>query len=324
MPTRLRFALLLAWPALLLPAGSASAQTTSAVGEIAGSGTQYTFTIRNTGQTQLQCMRFFAAQGVQLTGASGPGQTQTEGTNAFSAQNFTMTPDQSLQWAFTTSQPYPANAGGQLRVSPNCAQDFPGEVTGPAPVQQPPPPPPGPQPQVNRTEVVTVLTGVVFVRLRGARRFVRVVGTRAIPDGSEIDARRGRLRLTVANGQGGTETADVAEGRAIVDQDAAARPLTTLRLSEPLACPARGRARAAQRRRRKRRRIYVRTQGANIKTKGRYAEAIARGTAWRTNDQCDATVVQVLEGTVEVTSRAGRVTVTAPRRVVAVRRRRPR
>jgi hypothetical protein len=136
------------------------------------------------------------------------------------------------------------------------------------------------------------------------------------------------MRLTVANGQGGTETAEVAEGRAIVDQDAAPRPLTTLRLSEPLAQPrrsGRARGRAAQRRRRRprRRQIFVRTQGGNFRTKGRYAEAVARGTAWRTIDSLTSTVVQVLEGTVQVTSRVGTVTVSAPRRVT-VRRNRPR
>jgi hypothetical protein len=301
--------------ALAALAPPAAAQQPAAQGTITGSGTQYTLVIQNTGGVQLRCMRLFTR--VDVTGATGPGQTQVEGPRVFSSQNFALNPGGSLEWTFTTAQPYPENGGGDLRISADCQQDAAAPVTGPAAQA-----PPGPQPVVGQTEVITVLRGTVLVRRRGARRFVRVTGTQAIPDRSEIDTRRGALRLTVANGSGGTETADVAEGRAIVDQDTAARPLTTLRLSEPLACPRVGAGpRATQsQRRRKRRRIYVKTVGGNVKTKGRYAEAIARGTAWRTNDQCNATVIQVLEGTVEVISRVGRATVTAPRRVIVARR----
>ena len=305
---------------LLGAAGPAAAQQTAANGVIAGSGTSYTLTITNTGQTTLQCMRFQPAQGVQMTSASGPGNTQLAGNTIF-GQNQSIPPDGSAQWTFQTQQPYPPNGGGNLAVSPDCSQDVPAGVTGPAP-----PPPPGPQPSVGRTEVVQRIAGVVLVRRRGSRRFVRVTDATAIPDGSEIDTTRGTLRLTVANGSGGTEVADVSEGRAIVDQDTAARPLTTLRLSEPLTCPrrpSRPRAAAAQRRRgKKKRRIFVRTQGGNFRTKGRYAAAAASGTAWRTTDECTQTTIQVVEGRVTVVSSRGlTATVDAPRRVIVRRRR---
>ena len=305
-------------PVVLAPAVPAAAQTSGA-GELTSTGTENVLTIRNTGSDELRCMRFTAAQGVQITGASGPGQTQVESSSTFASQNHSIPPGQSQQWTFTTAQPYPTDGGGTLRISANCAIDFGAPVTGPAAQ-----PPPGPQPVEGRQEVLEVLSGVILIRLRGQRDFVRLRETTAIPNGTEVDATNGAVRITVSNGRGGTESADVSEGRFVVTQNRARPPVTTLRLSEPLSCPRTSRARAAQRRRKKSRKIFVRTQGGNFKTKGRYAEAIARGTAWRTTDECTRTIVSVFEGRVQVTSRAGRVTVGAGRRVVTQARRRPR
>lgn len=297
--------------ALVAPAG---AQTTAATATIAGSGTSYTLTVLNTGQTQIQCLRFEPPQGVQVTAADGPG-TVTRDPLGFSAQGLAIGPDQRVDFTFTTSAPYPENAGGTLFVSPDCqaGSDVRGTVTGPAPT---------PVPVKGETVVTQVIDGVVLVRRRGSRRFVRLSGVTAIPDGSQIDTTRGRMRLTVDAGNGATQSAEVSEGRAIVDQNKAARPTTTLRLSEPLACPRRGTASAAAKRK-KRRRLFLRTKGGRFRTQGRFGAAVASGTAWRTTDACDFTLVQVTEGIVTVRSlRTGATRrVAAPKRVFVVRRR---
>jgi hypothetical protein len=168
-----------------------------------------------------------------------------------------------------------------------------------------------------------VLAGTVLVRRKGARRFARVRQATLIPDGSEIDTRRGKLRLTVARHDGSTESAEVSEGRAIVDQDTAARPTTTLKLSEKIARPRARRAATAVKRKR-RRKLLVKTNGGRFRTRGNYAASTASGTAWRTTDTPTTTRIDVRKGTVSVRDLVRRrtLTVRAPRFYLARRARR--
>jgi hypothetical protein len=301
---------------LLLSPASAHA-VVAATGVIAGADREYTLTVRNTGDQAIQCIQFVAAQGVLLRSVDGPG--TIEPNEGFGVSGLNIAPGTEAVWTFTTQDPYPANAGGTLRVSGDCVVDVDAPVSGPAP-------PPVPQPVVGQTEVATLVSGTVLIRRRGTRRFVRLADPTAIPDRSEIDARRGTVRLTLAQPDGTTETVDVSEGRAVVDQGTGNPAITTLRLSEPLTgCPrATGRATAnsAQRRKRKRRQLFASTTSAHVRTQGRYAAAIATGTAWRTIDTCVATTIQVVEGTVRVTDLRRRATasVTAPGRRVVRRR----
>ena len=58
------------------------------------------------------------------------------------------------------------------------------------------------------------------------------------------------------------------------------------------------------------RRLRVRVKG-RFRTIGRYASAIARGTAWTITDRCDRTIIRVTEGTVIVRIlRTGRTILT--------------
>ena len=300
---------------VLLLAAPAAAQT-SAAGTISGSGTSWTLSVLNTGAQAIQCLSFGAAAGVQVTGASGPGAVAAN-PQGFDASGLAIGPDQSAQFAFTTTAPYPDNGGGTLLVSSSCTpgSDVPAQVTGPAPA---------PQPVAGRSELIEPVAGVVRVRRRGSRRFVRVREGTLIPDGSEIDTRRGTLRLTVDRGDGTTESAEISQGRAIVDQDTASRPTTTLRLSEPLACRrASGSAvTAAKKKRKKKRRLFASTDGGRFRTQGRYAAAVATGTAWLTKDTCTSTTTVVSAGTVEVPDlRTGRsAPLSAPNRRVVRRR----
>ena len=108
---------------------------TSATGEIkeSPSPNQYNLAVRNTGTETIVCMEFTAAQGVEVTSADGPGFTQRIGTRGFAAQEFSIPPGGVAYWTFTTAAPYPENAGGTLKVSPNCepGSDVDATVTGP-------------------------------------------------------------------------------------------------------------------------------------------------------------------------------------------------
>ena len=69
------------------------------------------------------------------------------------------------------------------------------------------------------------LRGVVLVRRRYSRRFVRLRGGELVPDASEIDTKRGAAQIAVAsNRRGRLATATVSDGRAVIDQDRGRRP----------------------------------------------------------------------------------------------------
>ena len=106
--------------------------------------------------------------------------------------------------------------------------------------------------------VVAGKVGAGTVRIKGReRRFRRLGANEAIPLGSEIDATRGRVRLTSAAGPGGkVQTADFYKGAFIVTQTKGSKPITQLELSAKLRCPAAGkrvRAKPSARRRKVRR-----------------------------------------------------------------------
>lgn len=293
----------------------------AANGVISGAGTEWTLTIGNTGDTTIQCMRFTAANGVTVTRANGPGTVQQQ-PNGFASQGINLAPGGNVVFSFGTAAPYPDNGGGTLFVSDTCAtgSDVSAPVSGPAP-----PPPAAPQPVLGRTEVVHPVRGTSRVRLKGSKTFTPVTADTAIPDGSEIDTAKSTLRLVVATPGGGTETADISEGRAIVHQDTRrSPPVTQLTLSEPLTgCPGAARAAARKKKGPTSRKIVISTKGGHFESVGRYASAIASGTTWRTTDTCTATLVQAIEGTVRVTDLKRKTTTSlrAPaRRRIAARR----
>jgi hypothetical protein len=77
--------------------------------------------------------------------------------------------------------------------------------------------------------------GTVSVRSAGTKAFVPLRAGKSIATGSEIDATRGKVRVTSATPAGRLQSATASAGRFLVTQPKASA-LTTLRLSAPLRC----------------------------------------------------------------------------------------
>ena len=91
---------------------------------------------------------------------------------------------------------------------------------------------PVPQPVLGRQGVATPKRGIVLVRLPGTKKFVPITDVSAIPNGTEIDARKGRVLLTVLHDASGRlDGAVFYAGRFIFNQGGGKTPITTLRLS---------------------------------------------------------------------------------------------
>lgn len=143
MRSRLALSATLAALALLAIAPGASAVTRAqgTITAVPGQANTYVLTVDNTGNETIQCMRFFAPAGVNITAVSPPA-TQ-ESSRVFSAgPGVNIAPGNSRNFSFRTQAPYPTNGGGTLNVSSTCStgSDVSSQVTGPAGAVAPPDP----------------------------------------------------------------------------------------------------------------------------------------------------------------------------------------
>ena len=91
---------------------------------------------------------------------------------------------------------------------------------------------PQPQPVLGKQGVAKLLRGIVLFRLPGTKEFVPLVDLTAIPNGTEIDARKGRLLITVLHDASGQlDGARFYAGRFIFRQGKGETPITTLKLT---------------------------------------------------------------------------------------------
>ncbi len=142
-------------------------------------------------------------------------------------------------------------------------------------------------------------TGTVLIRLKNGK-FRKLGANEAIPLGSEIDATKGRVRLTSASGPGGaTQTADFYQGAFRVTQTRGNKPITQLALSARLSCGKKSTKAQASAKKKKVRRLWGDGKGS-FRTRGRNAAATVRGTKWLTEDRCDSTKITVKRGKVLV------------------------
>src|SRR5262249_6313319 len=111
------------------------------------------------------------------------------------------------------------------------------------PAQTPTPTPsPTPTPVPQQTVVVGPAAGTVLVKVKGSSKFEPLDVTKGIPLGSEVDATKGHVTLTVIQKPGQPpQTAEFWDGFFIVRQVGG---ITDVKLSQPLSCP-KGKAKAA-------------------------------------------------------------------------------
>ncbi|WP_051471942.1 virginiamycin B lyase family protein [Patulibacter minatonensis] len=211
-------------------------------------------------------------------------------------------------------------------------------------VQEPPPPvvPPALTPVAGRSTILEVVSGTIRVRLPGKKVFQDLAtGGVSLPDGTEVDATKGRVRITAetAPDSGITRTAIFWDGRFIIHQARIPGAATEVRLTGALACGDRvvegstattraagpaAHHRAAKKAKKKKapkvgRRLWGDGKG-DFRTRGARATASVVGTRWLVEDRCDATTrVRVFRGVVSVRDRirSRRVTLTEGKSYVA-------
>jgi hypothetical protein len=196
------------------------------------------------------------------------------------------------------------------------------DVAHPAPPPSPPPPPavaaPEPQPRLGKTVVATPTRGKVRVTVPGSRHSFVLRGRDAIPVGSVVDTRDGRVTITSALPGRRTQHGNFWGGFFKVRQSKSRRigGMTTIELRGRLSCSTRAESAAKRKHKRKKRRtntLWGSDRHGRYRTKGRNATATVRGTVWRTVDRCDGTLVTVQSGVVRVRDHRRKRTVTVTR-----------
>jgi streptogramin lyase len=174
-------------------------------------------------------------------------------------------------------------------------------------------------PRLGAVVRLAPLSGEVRVRPPGARRLRRLAAPSAVPVGSVVDTRRGRVALVSATRRGGRQRGRFHAGLFEIRQRRSG--LTRLALRGRLECGPAEEA-TASRRRRKRRRLWGADFGGAFSTLGRDSVTTVRGTRWLTEDRCGGTLTRVERGSVVVRARrtGERVVVRAGERHFVPRR----
>ncbi len=176
-----------------------------------------------------------------------------------------------------------------------------------------------PEPHQGESVAIEASTGTVRVQVPGSARYVDVAGLGEVPLGSRIDARRGKVTVTVEVDArtGATQTGTFFSGIFVVTQTPAPKPVLVLTLAGGSfsGCSGRTAARrsilgaatdpipftfaARKRSKRKVRRLWGKGKG-DFRSEGLRSAATVRGTYWLVEDRCDGTYTRVREGTVDV------------------------
>jgi hypothetical protein len=167
-----------------------------------------------------------------------------------------------------------------------------------------------PAPVLGQSVNVASVVGHVSVRLPGARSFVALSSTaRQVPFSTTVEATNGEVSIVAATSTGGTQTGLFFDGQFMLTQGSNGRVLATLTGGNFSVCPPRGRAgdaKTAARTKSKHaspahlvRRLWGNV-GGSFSTKANYAEGVAQGAEWLTEDMCEASLVLATRGHVEV------------------------
>jgi PKD repeat protein len=169
------------------------------------------------------------------------------------------------------------------------------------------------RPVAGQTVNLDPIAGSVFVKVPGSGAFVPLVSPTQVIEGAIIDARKGRVRITIDNGRGGLDTAEFYGGIFRFTQPKV-KPgqlwFANLYLygGSFKSCPRAPRnpkvASLSKRSARKQqsqseRHLWGSGKGA-FRTVGRFSSATVRGTTWLTDDRCGGTFTKVTTGKVGV------------------------
>ena len=158
-------------------------------------------------------------------------------------------------------------------------------------------------PRLGVRALVESISGSVYLRRPGGQRRKLDAGA-TVRMGSEIDARKGAVRLTAAGAGKTRMTGRFAGGVFVVSQVRGSRPTTVLRLSQRLGCGSGGV---------KSRQLRGDTKRGGFAIAGREATARSRGGRWLVRDTCTATSARAISGAVDVKDKARGKTVVVRR-----------
>jgi 6-phosphogluconolactonase (cycloisomerase 2 family) len=158
-------------------------------------------------------------------------------------------------------------------------------------------------PKLHKTADAYAVSGKVYVKLPGSKKFIPLSQAKTLPIGTVIDARHGTVELVFAKPGGGTMEGQYWQGEftfaqakngnvtvTLVGGDLAACKRTSKRHA-PVAIAAGGRGRS----------LWSHVKG-RFTTKGRAASGSVRGTEWLTQDTCAGTRISVTIDKVLVTN----------------------
>jgi hypothetical protein len=164
-------------------------------------------------------------------------------------------------------------------------------------------PPPVPGKKVN----LKLLSGIVLYKPPGSRKFLKLTDDVQVPVGTTLDTLKGRVSITASSDlKGGTNKSWFYSGVFKVTQALAAKPVTELRLSQPISCT--GKKASAAAKKPKTRKLWGDGSGS-FRTRGSFSSATVRGTKWVVIDRCDGTLTRVARGVVTVRDFVKRKTV---------------
>lgn len=167
---------------------------------------------------------------------------------------------------------------------------------------QPLPPVAGPDPVVGRTVNIAAVKPGVKVKVPGAKGFEPLTDARQVQVGSIIDANKGTVRMSIANGNGSVNTADFYEGAFKVTQLTTGTKFATMTLvgGNFKGCPRAPKAQLSGKGKTRSVRHLWGSGMGSFRTAGRFSAASVRGTKWLTDDKCNATLTRVKQGAVSV------------------------
>jgi DNA-binding beta-propeller fold protein YncE len=154
-------------------------------------------------------------------------------------------------------------------------------------------------PVYGSTVNVGKVAGAVTVKLPGEEKAFDLTTEVQVPVGTIIDTTFGKVNLTAAKNPSGTlQSARFFDGRFKVLQPRHGRPITVLKLKNPVACGRTTRSRASASGS-KDRGLWGSGKG-NFRSVGRHGSATVTGTIWWAQDRCDGTLFRVKRGVVTI------------------------